>query len=312
MRYLQLRLAELVARVLPRRMGYGLARRVADIFVLVDRRGRESVMANLRHIHQYGGVQLSDRALRSLARENFLNFAKYLVDFFHLLRMEPKRVNRLVDYGNMCAVVDAVLARGKGVIIFTAHFGNWELGAGALAMRGYPLHAVVLQHPDPKLNALYESQRHARGLRTIPLGRAARECIAALRRNEIIALVADRDFTMSRQTVEFFGAPARLPDGPAKLALATGAPLLPVFMIRRPDDTFTYIVEEPIWPDKARDDVPALMRPIAQAMERVISRHSEQWYLFHNPWDTEQDRALATAVAFGEPAVDTRSQHANE
>src|SRR5258706_3816039 len=147
-----LRCAEVIARILPRRVGYGLARRVGDIYALLDRRGRENVMNNLRHIHQYGGVQLSDRALRSLARENFLNFAKYLVDFFHLLRMEPKRVNRLVDFSNMCEVVDAVIARGNGASIFSAHFGNWELGGAALAMRGYPLHPGVLHDPDPKLN----------------------------------------------------------------------------------------------------------------------------------------------------------------
>lgn len=312
MKYLQLKIAELLARVLPRRMGYGLARRVADIIVLLDRNGRENVIANLRHIHQHGGVALSDRALRALARENFLNFAKYLVDFFHFLRLDQEQISRLIDFGNLREVFDGVMARGKGAIVLSAHLGNWELGVAAVAMQGYPIHAVALEHPNKKLNDLYWSYRSARGLRSIPMGRAARECIVALRHNEMIALVADRDFTASRATVEFFGRPARLPSGPAKLALATGAPLVPCFMIRRPDDTFTYIVDEPIWADKSRDSVEDIMRRMAVSLERVISRQSEQWFLFHNPWDIEQDRALATAMAFGHPVNDPRSQHANE
>ena len=125
------------------------------------------------------------------------------------------------------------------------------------------------------------------------------ELIRKLRRNEIICVVGDRDFTTSVQTVEFFGRPARLPDGPAKLALATGAPLLPIFMIRLPDDTFAYIVDEPIWADRQRHNVDNVMRQMAMALERVIRQHSEQWFLFHNLWDIEEDRALATATAFG-------------
>lgn len=305
MRYLQLKLAELLAHILPRKMSYGVARRGADLYFHLDRRGREAVISNLRRIHQHSGVSLSDRALRALARENFLNFAKYLVDFFKFLRPRPALLKRVLKYGNTPEILDALLAHGKGVITLSAHLGNWELGASALAGRGYKLNVVALWVPDAKVNALYQRQRMARQLHPIPMGRAARECIAALRRNEIVALVADRDYTSARETTEFFGRPARLPRGPAKLALATGAPLLPVFMVRQPDDTFAYIVEEPIWADKKRDNVETVMRQVAGALERVISRYSEQWFLFHDLWDVERDLVLATNMAFGTPTTES-------
>jgi KDO2-lipid IV(A) lauroyltransferase len=307
MKYLQLKLAEFLSRVLPRRMGYGVARRFADFYVLVDRRGRESVISNLTRIHSHSGVVLSRRALRVLARENFLNFAKYLVDFFHFLHLKPERMNRLINFGIVPQVLDDLLAKGKGVIVLSAHLGNWELGAAALAQRGFRFNAVALWQPDPKLNALYQSYRTRRQINPIPFGRAARECIAALRRNEIVAVVGDRDYTGGRDTTEFFGQPARLPDGPAKLALATGAPILPVFMVRTQNDTFSYVLGEPIWADKKKDKLPDVMRQVAQALERVISQHSEQWYLFHDLWDIESDRALATSTAFG-----SRIEQANE
>jgi KDO2-lipid IV(A) lauroyltransferase len=303
MKYYWLKSAELSSRLFPRRMSYGVARRLADLYVLLDRRGRESVISNLKQIQAGSGVVLSPRALHSLARENFLNFAKYLVDFFKFLRLDRKRIDRVVHFGNVPALLDDLLAHGKGAIIVSAHLGNWELGVAALAALGYKFNAVALRVPDDKLNALYQRYRSSRGINTIPFGRAARECIAALRRNEIVAVVGDRDFTASTQTVEFFGRPARLPDGPAKLALATGAPLLPIFMVRLPDDTFAYIVEEPIWSDKSRHTVDDVMRHIAVALERVIRQHSEQWFLFHDLWDIESDRALATATAFGESSA---------
>jgi lauroyl/myristoyl acyltransferase len=282
-KYLQLKLAEFISHWFPRQLGYGIARRIADLYVMFDRQGRENVMANLQRIHQYGGVELSPRALRTL---------------------DPVRVKRLIDLGSVRNVLDESLAKGKGVIILSAHLGNWELGAAALAANGYKIHAVVLHQPDARLYRLYQRQRIERQMNPIPLGRAARECLKVLRRNEIVALVGDRDFTSSRDTVEFFGHPARLPNGPAKLALATGAPIVPIFMIRRPDDTFTYVVEKPIWADTSRESVPDLMRRIAAVLERVIRQYSEQWFLFHNLWNVDEDLALATAAAFGTPITE--------
>jgi Kdo2-lipid IVA lauroyltransferase/acyltransferase len=311
MKYYWLKFAERISRLFPRRMSYGLARRLADLYVVFDRRGRESVISNLKQIQVGSGVALSPRALHSLARENFLNFAKYLVDFFKFLHLDRRRMERIVHFGNLPAVLDDLLAHGKGIIFVSAHLGNWELGVAAIAALGYKVNAVALWVPDRKLNDLYQHYRASRGIVAIPFGRAARECIAALRRNEIVAVVGDRDFTASNHTVEFFGRPARLPDGPAKLALVTGAPLLPIFMVRLPDDTFAYIVEEPIWADKARHTVDDVMRQSAMALERVIRQHSEQWFLFHNLWDIESDRALATATAFGSAVKDATDSDAD-
>ncbi len=305
LKYLQLKVAEFIARVLPRRVGYGCARRLADVYVLCDRRGRECVIGNLKRILGHKGVHLSRRALRVLARENFLNFAKYLVDFFHFLHLSPKQLQELVDFGDGRQVLDGLLARGKGIIILSAHLGNWELGAAVVSQLGYKFNAVALWQPDPRLNNLYQSYRQARNINPIPFGRAARGCIAALRRNEIVAVVGDRDYTGGMQTVEFFGKPARLPDGPAKLALATGAPILPVFCSRQPNDTYRFVWGDPIDADKDREGVDPVMRRIAAALEIHISAMSEQWFLFHDLWDPEQDRALATAAAFGRERAET-------
>jgi KDO2-lipid IV(A) lauroyltransferase len=309
-KYLQLKLAMFLGRVFPRRIGYGIARRIADLYMLFDQRGRKCVVANLQQIHQYAGVTLTPRALHALARENFLNFAKYLVDFFHFIGIDPARLNRLIEPTELWSTLDALRARNKGVIILSAHLGNWELGAAWVAARGYPIRGVALQYADTKVNNLYWRQRAARGLSVIPVGRAARECLTELRHNGIIALIGDRDFSTSATAFEFFGKPARLPVGPAKLALATGAPILPVFMVRVAGERFRYVVVDPIFADPVRDTVETVMRRIARVLEQVILQHSEQWFLFHNPWDIEQDLALATATAFGRSTTEAAHKSA--
>ena len=124
-KYLQMKFAETIGRFMPRKVGYGIARRFADGYVLCDRRGREAVINNLQRIHAHTGMSLSRRALRALARENFLNFAKYLVDFFHFLHLSQERADRLVNFGLAPQMFDELLAKGKGLITLSAHLGNW-------------------------------------------------------------------------------------------------------------------------------------------------------------------------------------------
>ena len=311
MKYYWLKLAEFLSRVFPRRVAYGVARRIADGYVLFDRQGRENVIGNLQRIHAHSGVTLSRRALRVLARENFLNFAKYLVDFFHFMHIDPERARRLTNFEEVRGVLDKLLERGKGIVFLSAHLGNWELGAAVIAQSGYKFNTIVLWQPDAKLNKLYQNYRTKRCINPIPFGRAARGALAALRRNEIVGLAGDRDFTGARETFAFFGQPARLPSGPAKLALTSGAAILPIVLVRNADDTFRYVWETAIIPDREHDTVESLMQRMAASLERLISAHSEQWYLFHDLWNIEVDHALAAVAAFGE-APGSEPQHAHE
>jgi lauroyl/myristoyl acyltransferase len=297
--YPLLKLAQWVSVLVPRRVAYGIARRGADIYFRLDKQGRENVIANLRRIHDFAGHAYTDAQLARLARENFRNFAKYLVDFFKFLNITHAQIARLIDLGDI-KKIDQLLQLKRGLIILSAHFGNWELGAGVLAKLGYPVNAVALKYPDPKTDRLYQRQRLARGLKVILHGRAARACLDVLRKNELVLLVGDRDFTTARDTAEFFGKPARLPFGPAKLALASGAPILPVFLVRMPDETFRFYFEEPIFPDRERDTPQEIVGKFVRVLEKRLSEHPEQWFLFHNLWDIEQDFALAATMISAE------------
>jgi KDO2-lipid IV(A) lauroyltransferase len=175
----------------------------------------------------------------------------------------------------------------KGVIILSAHLGNWELGAHVLERHGYPINAVVRPQPTARLDALFQSRRKSRGIRILPMDGGTRQVTTCLKRGELVVLVGDLDFSDKQHRVPFFGQPGRLPRGPAVLAARTGAPILPAFMIREPDETFRCCVYPPIIPDPSQS-IDDIQKRICSVLEEVIGSHPDQWFAFDPVWPQKQ------------------------
>jgi len=148
----------------------------------------------------------------------------------------------------------------------------------------------AVQHiqPEPLFRYLLKL-RQSHGLRLIPNDEPLIGLFRALKRGEIIALPCDRDVADHGRMIEFFGSPTRLPDGPVRVALRTGAPVIPAFAERLPDDTFQVNVEPPLELQRTGDmeaDIESGMKLIVAAMERHISRNPEQWLVAAPIWPT--------------------------
>lgn len=280
--YLAYRWAQILIRYSPRRLAYWVGLRIADRFYRHDQAGRRNVIANLRHICKAQGVDASANSLAQMARKNFQNFGKYLVDFFKFSQLRLKDVQRLVSMEHL-EYLEQARRLGKGIIFITAHLGSWELGGAVVSALGYPLNAVVQPERVGKINELFRKYRNLRGMRVIPLGHAARGVLEALRRNECVAMLADRDYTPHNEPIEVFGQPARLPSGPARIALKTGAPLVPIFLLRQPDETFLLRLHPPIIP-AADASVLDIRRRIRDILEAEIARNPLQWFMFSDFW----------------------------
>lgn len=283
LRYFAYKLAGWMSRTPPRHFAYWLSLRIADVYYFLDRRGREAVLDNLRHVHAYKGDRVTERELRLATRRAFQCFGKYLVDFFRFSRLTEEDMRRLVVIEHP-EYVEQARALGKGVVLVTAHLGNWELGGAVLAGMGYPLNAVTLRQPSAKLNEFFQKHRRQRGVTIIPLGHAVGAMIRALRRNELVALLADRDYSMRNDFVLFCGVPACLPRGPAWLADKTGAPVVPGFMLRKPDDTFVLRMYPPILPGPSMNRE-ELQRKIGEVLEDGVCGHPSQWFMFEKVWN---------------------------
>ncbi len=291
--YTSYRLAQLICCALPRRFAYWIGLRLADRFFSADSAGRRAVMSNYRQILSARGVSASEETLARMARRNFQYFGKYLVDFFKFVRFTPEKIKRLVSFERR-GCLDQAQALNRGVILITAHLGNWELGGAVLAAMGVRVNAVFLPQRLSKVNALFQRQRSHRGITCIPIGQAARCVIGALRRHEAVAMLADRDFTAHAVETPFFGRPAHLSSGPVRMALKTQAPLLPCFLLRQPDDTFLMRFHPPIVP--APDSTPeSLQLALRDVLEREIGEHPLQWFMFDDFWDPRRNHDDAIA-----------------
>lgn len=276
------RLAAVCSRHLPRRFSYWLGLRIADLYFWRRATARQAVMSNLQRIFAARGITPATTALSGFARKTFQHFGKYLVDFFRFARLTESELRRFVNLENAEALREAS-ARGKGVLVVTAHLGNWEVGGAVIAALGYPLNAVALPQPSKRLDRLFNEQRASRGIRVLPLGHAAFSIVRCLKRGEIVALLGDRNFNHQTERYEFFGAPALLPRGPAWLAAQTGAPLVPSFLLRQEDDTFLLRCHPPIYPEEAGSEA-AIRAAWLAALEKEIAAAPWQWFIFDDFW----------------------------
>jgi len=283
--YIQYRAADFLSHVVPRRFAYWVGLRVADRFFRRDGRGRSAVISNLRHILEFKGLRPSSETLERLARGTFQYFGKYLVDFFRFTRMSESVVDRIVSIEHLERLNQAV-AHGKGVLLLSAHFGSWEIGAAVVSALGHPISAVVVPQKNKKTNMLFQSRREKRGIKVLPLGEAARRTLRALRKGELVAMLADRDYTQHNDLTRFFGAPARLPHGPATLCVKAGATILPVFLLRENHDTFLLRFHPPIVPGR-NSSVSEIQAQICLILEQEIGERPCQWYMFDEFWKHE-------------------------
>ncbi len=276
------RIGKFIALVLPLRLVYALAVFLADLHYLFAFRDRRFVKENLRRIFP----QKSLHDLRKLSRMVFRNFAKYLADFFRFEKLNQQFIKQNIKLENL-HYFDEALAKGKGVVVLTAHLGNWELGGVVIAQLGYPFWAVALPHKSKKVNAFFDAQRNSKGVKVIAMGKAVRSCITEIKNNHMVALVGDRDFTEKGIAIDFFGLPTHFPEGPAALSLLTGAPIVPGFMLRNADDSFTLRIDKPIefvpTQDKAKD-LKSLVTLCKNIFEDYIRKYPEQWYVFRRFW----------------------------
>jgi KDO2-lipid IV(A) lauroyltransferase len=276
------RIAQFIALSLPLKLAYAIAVFSSDLHYLFAKKDRDSVTNNLKTIFP----DKNDKEIQEIQIRMFRNFAKYLVDFFRFSLINDEYIEKNISVENLNYFGEA-MKNNKGVIVLTAHLGNWELGGVVIALSGYPLGVVALPHKDKRVNKFFNNQRESKGIKVIPLGKAVRTCLQDLSENKLIALVGDRDFTEKGIVMDFFNKKAIFPEGPAAFCLKTGADILPGFMIRNPDDSFTLKIEKPLsfTPTGNKEkDTQEIISTYLRMFEEYIRKYPDQWYMFKKFW----------------------------
>jgi KDO2-lipid IV(A) lauroyltransferase len=182
------------------------------------------------------------------------------------------------------------LSGGRGVILATGHYGNWEIAAAAVAARGVPVAAIVRRQGNRLVDARLDQARRNLGVETVSQREAPSRIPRVLRANGVVGIVGDQDARGAGVFVPFFGRPASTHRGPALFALRFGAPVFACVARRLPGPGVRYEVsgsrvEVPRTGD-LEADVRTLTAALAARLESEIRRDPQQYFWFHRRWKT--------------------------
>ena len=275
------------ARVLPRVLADGLATPIGFGASFANAERRTMIERHLRRVDP----TLTGWRLRQAVQSAFDSYARYWIESLRLASLSPRAVAAGFSIEGFGHITDG-RERGTGVILALPHMGGWDWAGRWLADQGIPVTVIVERIEPPELFDWFAGWRSDLGMKVVPLGPdAGRATLRALRDNEVVCLLSDRDIQRSGVEVEFFGERTTLPGGPATLALRTGAPLLPVgvYYTRRMSAHHA-VVRPPLPTDRRgtlRDDVARVTQALASELELIIRRAPEQWHLFQPNWPSD-------------------------
>jgi KDO2-lipid IV(A) lauroyltransferase len=237
-----------------------------------------------------------DAWIRRTAEASYEHLGREGMAMLRLSRQGKEEVLAATEVEGLDAVREAVAA-GRGAIIMTGHFGNWEIGGAALAARGIPMDVVARRQKNPYVDRLINEARARLGMTVIRQGGATRAALRGLRKGHAVALVADQDARRRGVFVDFFGIPASTHRGPAVLALRSGAPVFMGTAVRRPGGGYRVrLARVPIPPGddpEARAD--RLTAELTRSLEAAIRGEPGQYLWQHRRWKTTPEGGAVEA-----------------
>jgi KDO2-lipid IV(A) lauroyltransferase len=285
---LGLHVADAVARSLPRGLAYGLADLGGRAWYRLAPQRRALVAENLGRVAASTGRPTSDRAMRRMVEAAFVNHARYWLEVLRSPHYPDEQIPQIIhvdDWERWEPVLRA------GLVIALPHLGNFEPYGHFIVQQGLGGVAPVEETDPPELFDFLRARRASgKGVEVVPLARSYRPMLAALRRGELVALIADRDLAGDGVPVTMFGHAATLPAGPATLALRTGRPLMMARVLRTAPERFSVraeLVEAPRT-GQVTHDVEALTAALAARFEAAIGEAPEQWWAAFQPFWTDQ------------------------
>jgi phosphatidylinositol dimannoside acyltransferase len=276
-----------LARITPTFVIAMLTAVLVPVVTIPMRKKRAVVSRHMRRVQP----ELSDRQNRRAVQKSYESYARYYVETFRLPYLNSKQIQSGVSIEGF-EHIESGLKLGKGVILALPHLGGWEWSGRWLIQTGHKLNAVVEKLESQQLFEMFLQLRRNYGVQVIPLDDSAGVAVQqALARNEIVALLSDRDIQGTGVDIEFFGERTTIPTGPAFFALRTGAALVPLatYFSKRLDGHKT-IVRPAIKVERLatlREDMQRISQDLAIELELLIRRDPAQWHLFQPNWPSD-------------------------
>ena len=236
---------------------------------------------------------LSER--KRILKHVYAGLGRQLAEFCHFPKWTRESAKHVAIYEGF-ENFDAALKAGKGVLLLTGHFGAWEVGSFVHSLNGYPIKVVVRDLDNPQVDALVKRYRTMHGNETVDNREFLRGLLSAMRSNETVGILMDTNITPPQGVfVDFFGIPACTAAGMARVAMKTGATVIPAYtlwdgVLKRYKICFDPPIATVLTGDMAADVVTNTQK-YNDALEAVIRRHPDQWLWVHRRWKTRPEGA---------------------
>ncbi len=273
---------------------------VGTLLFYADMKHRRLALTNLERAF---GPELRPDQRRRIARDSFKTFGRMIADNLKWMRLRDSRRDGLMAVEGD-ENIHRALEQGKGVLLFSAHLGNWEIASSVISKIA-PLSVVARPLDNRLLDKELVRFRNSLGARVISKFQAARPIIRSLRQNEIVAILIDQN-VLRREAVfvDFFGIPAATTPSLASLHLRTGSPILPVFSYLTSSLSYRVKIGTRLQVELTGDpdqDVLKITQSSTKMIEAEIRDHISDWFWFHNRWRTRPEGgAVARQPAAGE------------
>lgn len=269
--------------LMPRSRCLKFGRALGTLAFRCSRRHRDIALANLR---QAFGAEKGLSELRAIALDSFRRFGETVADIFKLFHWSAADIAKLIDVEGGENLTRAV-AGGRGVLVFSAHIGNWEVGSSVISKAGR-FSVIARALDNPLLDRALVRFREGMGARVIYKQQAAKKVLQALRDREIVAILVDQN-VLRREAVfvDFFGRPAGTTPALGAFHLRTGAPLLPVFCLPAPGGRYRLRILPPVAFVPGEDvgaDVLKITGTCTKIIETAIREDPASWLWVHDRW----------------------------
>lgn len=286
--WMGLNLGSLIIKFVPEQCIYGLAKHIASLVYIIAKRQRRTAIESLTIAF---GREKSTQEIEQIAKDCFSCIAKAGVEILFFMdkpRLFAERVE-MAGKDNL----DNALAKGRGVILVSAHFGNFPLLMAYLAVRGYKISCIMRLMRDARVERFFSKKRTAVKIKTIynqPRAACVNNTIETLRNNELVFIPIDQNFGTGGIFVDFFGRKAATATGPIVFAQRTKAVLLPCFIIRQEHDRHKIIFEQPLNLEEGKNPQETIainIQRLTNIIESYIRQYPAEWGWIHRRWKSK-------------------------
>lgn len=241
-------------------------------------------------------LQLSEAEAGPIIEQLFINIGQIVVEVMYTPRLSPDNIAEYITMENEQYVAE-VLGQGRGVVFLTAHVGNWEWLGAAMAFAGFPMTSVIKRQPNEQHTRLLNEFRSMVGIELFARGGSEMLGAArALKKGKVLGFLSDQDGGKNGLRMPFLGKMASTPQGAAVFAQKFNAPIVPGFIIRKPDGGHKVCFYPPLYYEDTGDeeqDIYHLTERYTKMIETIIREHPDQWLWFQKRWNTKCDSVVS-------------------